>query len=431
MKKTAALILAVMLLAMCASAVESPELDVGAYILYESKNDLVLAEKNADEFMYPASLTKVMTALVALRYGDPESIITVTNEAIDGLYERGSKIYLKVGEKIPFRDAMAYLLVASSNDAANAIAISVGGSMDQFVELMNNMAAEMGLEHTHFTNPHGLHDDDHYTSARDVLKVCLEAMKNDTFASYVSMAKCTIPATNKQDEQTVKNTNTLISGSEDSRYRWENAIGIKTGTTTPAGLCLASAATDGDLTYFCVVMGASESEKGILGQFENTIKLYKFAEENYSIQTMVRSSEPIAEVQVKLGKDRDTLMLVPEDDVLAYLPADFDPDDVEIEYNCHDTEAPVEKGDALGEASFYYNGKLYATLDLVASVGVERSMTLTAVDNITSFLSGKTFRIIVGCVLGALVLFALWMVLINRRRSRKRKKLRQHREGRR
>ena len=239
LKKIFCLALAAVLCCTPVLAAPAPEHRVAAKgaILYELSTDTVLLEQDADMKLYPASTTKLMTALVAMEYGNPQDVVTVTRDAVDGLYEQGSASYLLVGEEISFMDLMRYLLIGSGNDAANALAIHVSGSVENFVELMNNTARELGCTNTHFVNPHGLHDEDHYTTARDLLKISLAAMKNETIAQLVAETEVVLPVTNKHDHTTTKyTTNHLISKKSTREYFYEGAIGIKTGYTTPAGM---------------------------------------------------------------------------------------------------------------------------------------------------------------------------------------------------
>ena len=183
MKKILCLLLAAVLCCTPVLAAPAPahHVEAKAAILYELNTDTILLEQDADMKLFPASTTKLMTALVALEYGNPDDVVTVTNEAIDGLYEMGSASYLLNNEQIAFMDLLRYLLIGSGNDAANALAIHVSGSIEGFVDLMNNRAKELGMTNTHFTNPHGYHDPDHYTSAWDMYLITKAAMEYEDF----------------------------------------------------------------------------------------------------------------------------------------------------------------------------------------------------------------------------------------------------------
>ena len=251
-RKIICFLLAAVLCCVPALGAAAPEITVQAKaaILYEASTDTVLMEQNADERLYPASTTKLLTALVAMEYGNPEDTVTVTREAVDGLYELGSSSYLLAGEEISFMDLMEYMLVASGNDAANALAIHISGSLSAFADLMNSTAQSLGCTGSHFVNPHGLHDEDHYTTARDLLTIAKAAMKNETIARLVGETEVTLPVTNKHDRTTTKfTTNYMLSKKSTGAYYYEGAIGIKTGSTTPAGLCLIGGCQKGDYTY--------------------------------------------------------------------------------------------------------------------------------------------------------------------------------------
>ncbi len=407
--------------ALPASASEPPSINARGAIIGEMTTGQVVYELNADEKLYPASTTKIMTAILALEKGNMNDIVTVSEAAVNGLAESGSSVLLKAGEQMAFSDMVTYLLVASGNDAANALAEHISGSVSAFVELMNQKAQELGCENTHFTNPHGLHDENHYTTPRDLMKIAEYAMKNETFASIVKIDKTVLPATNMRSETTISTTNHLISRWRNVDYYYEGAIGIKTGSTTPAGLCLVSGVQSGELTYITVVMGAEEGEDGSLGSFTETIKLLDYAKSGFSIQTMGDTSTPVTEVPVALGKDDDTVILSPESTLSALLPVDFDPDNVEVEYTVDENiKAPLEKGQVLGSATYSYEGKEYGSVNLVAAESVRRSTWLFIIDTIISIFSSTAFKIVLGVLVLAALAFVLTGVFGRRRRRGRR-----------
>ncbi len=424
-KKIICLLLTAVLLATPALAAAAPEHPVAAKgaILYELNTDTVLLEQDADARLYPASTTKLMTALLAMEYGNPEDIITVPAEAVDGLFELGSASYLLAGEEISFMDLMEYMLIASGNDAANAMAIHISGSISAFADLMNNRAQELGCTNTHFVNPHGLHDEQHYTSARDLLRIAKAAMQNPTIAEIVAKDEVVLPITNKHPQTTTKyTTNYLISRKSTREYYYEGAIGIKTGTTTPAGLCLVAACVKGDYTYYTVVLGAEKGENGERNQFIETAKLFDYGAENFSQQVMLSSSEPIAEVPVRLSNEKDSVVVTPSENITAMLPNAFETSDLTMKYTVEESvAAPVQAGDVLGKLTVSYEGKTWQ-LDLVASSDAARSTVLYILDRITGFFASTAFKIIVASVVALIVILVVYVILVNRRRAKRRRR---------
>lgn len=426
-KKLLCMLIAAALLCTPALAAAAPEHPVAAKgaILYELNTDTILLEQNADARLYPASITKLMTALVALEFGNTEDIITVPAEAVDGLFELGSASYLLAGEEISFMDLLDYMLIASGNDAANAMAIHISGSIEAFVELMNNRAQALGCTNTHFVNPHGLHDEEHYTSARDLLYIAKAAMENPTIAEIVAKDEVVLPITNKHPQTTTKyTTNYLISKKSTRDYYYEGAIGIKTGTTTPAGLCLVAACVKGDYTYYTVVLGAEKGEDGEKTQFIETAKLFDYGAENFSQQVMLSSSEPIAEVPVRLSNEKDCVVVTPSENITAMLPNAFETSDLKLDYTAEeDVVAPVKAGDVLGKLTVSYEGKSWQ-LDLIASSDASRSTVLYVLDRITGFFSSTAFKIIVASIVGLIAIFIVYAILVNRRHARQRRRRR-------
>lgn len=320
-------------------------------------------------------------------------------------------------------DLMEYMLIASGNDAANAMAIHISGSISAFADLMNNRAQELGCTNTHFVNPHGLHDEEHYTSARDLLRIAKAAMQNPTIAEIVAKDEVVLPITNKHPQTTTKyTTNYLISRKSTREYYYEGAIGIKTGTTTPAGLCLVAACVKGDYTYYTVVLGAEKGENGERNQFIETAKLFDYGAENFSQQVMLSSSEPIAEVPVRLSNEKDSVVVTPSENITAMLPNAFETSDLTMKYTVEESvAAPVQAGDVLGKLTVSYEGKTWQ-LDLVASSDAARSTVLYILDRITGFFASTAFKIIVASIVALIVILVVYVILVNRRRAKRRRR---------
>ncbi len=222
-----------------------------AFILIDQDNGLVLMEKNADVRMNPASTTKIMTLLVALDYVDVNETVRVPAAAED-VPKDSSKVPISVGEEMSMRDLLYGMMLKSGNDAANAIAVLVAGSTENFVRMMNEKAAMLGCTGTHFSNVHGYTADDHYTTARDLAIITREAMQNSTFRAIVSSSQYTMGATNERKERTIENSNMMVVVGSDWRY--SGATGVKTGTTSAAGQCLVSSATRNGVSLICVTL---------------------------------------------------------------------------------------------------------------------------------------------------------------------------------
>ncbi|MBQ7624150.1 MAG: D-alanyl-D-alanine carboxypeptidase [Clostridia bacterium] len=427
MKKVLLFILLCALAFACAApafAAEPPQIDAKAAVLKETTTGTVLFEMNADEKLYPASITKLMTAIVALEKLDPASEITVSADAIDPLVKENIHAYLLPGEKIPFMNLLEYLLIPSGNDAANAFAVAAAGSIPEFVTLMNEKAESLGCKNTHFVNAHGLHDDNHYTTANDLLIIAEYAMQNKYIADTVKKTSTVLPVTNRHKTETILNTTNFLLGKGGAEYIYKGVTGIKTGSTTPAGLCLTASLEHEGLSYISVVLGAGMTPDGKKGNFIATSRLFDYAKKNFSVQTMIKATTPVLEIPVTTSPDGASVILLPQNNVSALLPNDFDPEKLETSYEDvpESLEAPVTKGQVVGTLRLSYGGRSYGSVPLVCSADLSRSGLLHTLNALKSFFTGKVFMIILG-VLGAAVLAAIvWFLLANRKRGRGRRR---------
>lgn len=254
MKKALVCLLSFLLVFSCAvfRANASPEaslsLSAESAVLIDANSGNVLYSKNHTERMEMASTTKIMTALVAAESFDSKKTVRVSPEAVG---VEGSSVYLYEGEQITMEELLYSLLLQSANDAATAIAIAVAGSVEEFADMMNARASEMGLDNTHFTNPHGLSDNEHYTTAYDLAIIASHALKNETVREIVSTYKKTIPIDSRCNPRTLVNHNKMLR-------LYDGAIGVKTGFTKRAGRCLVSAAERDGLTLIAVTLNAPD-----------------------------------------------------------------------------------------------------------------------------------------------------------------------------
>lgn len=354
--------------------------NASAAMLVELNTESILYEQDADKLIYPASLTKIMTCLLAIENGNLDDIVTVSEVAFEGMHPDGSSADLLLGEEIVLRDLLYCLMLSSANDGSNVIAEHISGSLDAFVDLMNVRAEEIGCTGTHFANPHGLHDDDHYTTARDLAKISMVALKNETFVEISTATKYTVPATNLSGERTLYTTNYLVSDAQTPEYFYGRAAGIKTGYTSKAGRCLITTASGNDLYLLSVVCGAQTSIKanGEL-RFENfteSQKLLEYGLSNFDYATVLSSLDTIAQVNVNYSAGSDIVVVSPNQSITTILPTDYDNGLLNTEIaidNPDGVDAPIAEGEKLGSVTVTYDGEEIGSADLVAIADVPRS----------------------------------------------------------
>lgn len=423
LKRLSAMFLLFAVLGGFAFAAEPPQIEAGGYLILERSTNTVLLEENADVKLYPASVTKLLTALIAIEHLADTDVLVVEASDTAGLYERGSNVFLKSGEEILFNDLLHYLLIASGNDASNTIARRISGGEAEFAVLMNQKAKELGCTNSNFANPHGLHDDNHYTTARDLSKIGAAVANNPKLAEICAMASWTMPPTNKHPSETLfYTTNHLISRFKDKRYIYEGANGLKTGWTDSAGMCLVATAQKNDLSLLTVVMNAPRRPDGSQGSFTETTKLLNYGFDNFKRATYIPTTEPVSEVNVALAKKKSNLILSLERDYDDILPAGVQRGDLSVITLIEpEIQAPIEKGQVLGTATITYQGQTRQTINLVANDAVERSQWAYILHSIKSFFTSKLFLISLGSLF-AVLLILLIVRNVNIQKRRKRKK---------
>ena len=409
------------------SGVTPPELHCEAMLLVDANTGRMVYGKNEHEQMYPASLTKIMTALLVLEAVDSGQLsldqqITATESAMEGLAADGSTAGIQAGEILTVEQLLQCMLIVSANEACNILAEQVSGSVDAFVDAMNAKAEALGCEGTHFVNATGLHDSQHYTTAWDLYLITKEAMKHEDFMRICDTARATIPATNLSEERNLYTTNYLIDTWRSLGYIYSNAHGIKTGSTDEAGHCLVSSATEGSLSFISVALGGpretlADGEIRTYSFFD-TREMFKWAFQNFSYQTVLEETELVKEVSVALSKV-DHVSVHPAADVELLLPKGTDPASLERTLDLESpVDAPVTEGQALGTLSLSLDGEVLTTVDLLASHDVEASGLLLFGRNVRNFFSSTAVKV-VGIVL--LVLAAaliVWKLTVGRRRYR-------------
>ncbi len=318
---TAACILALFPSAQVKAADAPPEVEAGAYIVIDAVSGQVLIEKNAYQTNFPASITKILTLGLALEQQDRSTDylnqqVEVSYFATHSLYYNSSHVALTENEVVSFQDLLYATQIRSANDAANVLAEYLGGSVDGFAQQMNQKVAQLGLTGSHFTNPSGLPDDAHYTTAYDMAQITRWALTVPGFRELFGTTQYTMPSTNKQPQERVFNGDNLMLISGSTRY-YDGVIGSKQGYTTAARYTLATAAKRGDMELICIVLHCDRNEV----KYDSTKALLDYCFDNFSYVNYPSASIPasmvpvygggadsIGEIEVKAGQDIPLLL---------------------------------------------------------------------------------------------------------------------------
>lgn len=417
------------------ASAEKPEINAKAALLIERNSGETLFEQNADTLIYPASMTKVMTALLVLENCRLTDTVTVSESALEDLGESSSTAGLLPGENLSVEELLYCIMISSANEACNVAAETIDGSIDAFVNRMNVRASELGCKGTHFANAHGLHDENHFTTARDLSLIVEEALKNNEFKTIVSTATHTVPATNLSGARKLTTTNQLLLASDTNPYYDSRVTGVKTGFTTPAGRCLIATAEDGSLSLLSIVCGCETHvlEGGGLefASFPETEKLLNYGFGGFTYQTVLPTLYPVAEIPVSRSSGANFVSLAPKEELSVLLPADYDESKLVLDVQLiseNGVTAPVDAGDELGDITVRYAGRDLGTTKLVAIARVERATMLSFLK--TGLGGTQTWlRLILLLLILAAVFALLFFVLL--KGFRKRKNQRRHRSDRR
>jgi D-alanyl-D-alanine carboxypeptidase len=339
-----------------AFSLSCPPLSAKSAVLIDASSKSVLCEKNARERMGMASTTKIMTALVAAERAELDKTVSVSPSAVG---VEGSSIYLYAGEKLTLRDLLCAMLLESANDAAAAIAIEIAGSVEGFCNMMNEKAAELGLCDTHFTNPHGLYDDAHYTTAYDLAMIAAAALENGTVREIVATKKMTLTPI-EGNTRVLYNHNKMLS-------RYEGAIGVKTGFTKKTGRCLVSAAERDGLRLVSVTLNASDD-------WNDHTRLLDIGFENFCRVQIVKKGDACY-MQPLIGGVDEQLPLLACETLYATLPKSIDIKKLTpiVETYNRYAFAPISEGSVAGKMLYYLDGQLVASVPIAAAHEVEKA----------------------------------------------------------
>lgn len=342
-------------------------------VLMEYSTGKILFEKNLNKMMYPASTTKLMTAILVLEKCQLTDVATVGNSAVDSVPAGYSTAYLQKGEKLTIEQLLHVLLIPSANDAANVLAEHVGGSIANFANMMNSKAKEIGCENTNFKNPSGIHDENHYSTAYDLSLIAKHAMQFQTIKDIVQKTVYNLPKTDKynSDNRIFYNTNLLLSHHSPDDYYYPYATGLKTGYTNPAKDCIIATAKKDDLELIAVILGSEDTNGSLVPKFLDYKKLFEYGFSNYSYKNIKKANSVVTKVSV-LGATEDTknLNILVKNDINVFLENNFDINNLEPKLEL-DTPlvAPIKGGSTIGKITYDIDGIIY-TSELIAETDV-------------------------------------------------------------
>ena len=395
----------------------------------------ILYSKNADERLYPASITKLMTALVVCQnVDDLNKTVTIDGDLLESLLGTDSSLsYIVKDEVLSIDQLLHYLLITSGNDTALVLAKYVGGTVDRFVEMMNETAAKLGMNSTRFENPHGLPDDNHYTTVNDIHKLATAAFGVEKIKTICGYSRYQMPATNLHGERTLSTTNFLID--KTTTYFYKYCTGGKTGYTESAGRCIVSTAEKEGIHYLSIVMNADPKYIDANGnrrriEFTDTARLFEWAFNNFSYKTVIDENEYLGDIDVGLSWEDSNIQLFAGESLTALLPNEADKSSIEVDLKFIDgkkVDAPIEKGETIAVANVYYANEPIGTIELCAGKKVKRS-TLQYIWMLFIGSFDTIWFKLIFVVLGVTLLI-YWIICVVQINSinRKRRNVRRHR----
>lgn len=395
------------------------ELDATAAILYDATTGTMVYAMNPDQRVYPTGLTAILTCLVALENCDLSEIVTVNYAVIEQTPWDSTTANLIAGEQISMQDLLYCIMLNSAVDAALTVAHHIAGSQEAFVAMMNEKALELGCTGSSFTNATGLQDANHYTTVRDLLRITLAALENETFCQIYSAETYEIPATNKSDARSLLTTNYMLYGAMGGIYVDERVEGGKTGYTSDAGRCLMVTAREGSTHYVGIVMGGdttyAEDEITIVdfGHFAEMLRLLSYGFSQYSSTCIVSSSMIVGQYPVQQGANYVPVRTV--SDIYAVLPAGAAYDQVRLDASVGSSlTAPVAAGQAVGTLNIWYGSRCIAQVDLIAATSVavqQKDLSGAGTDTDDNRQAMQILGILIVTLLGILAVVLVFMVI--------------------
>ncbi len=355
----------------------APEISSPAAILVDNYTNTIIYGKNIDQKMYPASTTKILTAILAIENTQPNDKATASYDAIMSLPSGYSIGDIKVGESLTIQQLLEVLLVHSANDAANVLAEHIGGSIESFASMMNTKAAEIGCKNSHFVNPSGKHDDNHYTTARDMALIMQYCMKNSAFRYLSSLRSCSLPATDFAPKRDFSTTVELLipdTAQTPNKYYYPYAIAGKTGFTTEAQNCLVSVAKKDNVEFTSVILGSGKNPDGSSARFNETKQIYDYGFDNFKIDNIGNAGDVIDSIEISnASPETKNLDLILKEDIKALSSKNQDLKNIKPTITLNkNLKAPIAENQIMGTIEYKINDISYKT-DILASHNVEKS----------------------------------------------------------
>lgn len=400
-------------------------------------NDSVIVDKNSTVPCAPASLTKIMTALVVLEHEkNLNRFVTVDEEALETLAGTGSSTSgLKAGEQLSVSDLLRCLLIPSGNDAAVVLAKEYGGSIAGFVDMMNETAKRLGCKNTNFENPHGLDSPGHKTTAQDLALITKSALKHAQFKEIVAMNSCELPQTNKNEERTIHNTNYLLDEGH-STYYYKYCTGIKTGSTDAAGRCLISSASKDGYNYLCITMGGdyrdSDNDKIEENQaFMDAKHMFEWVFDNLKFEIVAEEGQFICSRPLKYCWSSESVRLTAAKEIIALMPSGSDKesiyflcDSLKDAYGANE----IRKGQKVGTAKIMFAENQIESVDIVVADDARFSLLLCIKAKLESSVIKTLLAILIVVIFIGAVAFILSMIKTNKMKRKSRVEYVKYRE---
>ncbi len=409
---------------------EFPVPNADSAIVIDTKSGDIIYALDADKKVYPAGLTNLMTAVLAVESKNLGDTFQVTKEVLSGITYDQPQLGMQEGETYTIEQLLHAVILNSNNDASNALAIAVSGSVDEFVKKMNEKAKALGLNDTNFVNPSGFHNENHYTTASDMAYLAQYAMQNQAIASIAKTQKYTFPPTGiRTSEKTILSTNHLVSRYKYPYHYYANATGLKSGNSTEAGYCLAATAVKNGFTVLSVVMGAPNQDSNEKAySFRDTAAIFDYVFDTYQSVLLAKKGDVIHDSKVEEAKNSTRLALTVEEDVYSTMKKTADKDIIknEVEITAEAIKAPIEQGQVFGTVTYSYNDRELTKVNLVAANEVKRDFILHLINSVLGFIFHP---IVIIVLLLALYIWARLRIARNRKRRLRHSKMVSQRQG--